>query len=391
MTKTFIARFGRRRIALLCALLAGLAFAGVRSMAKSAPAASAAAASAPTDQVALPAGASQLSFIATAPAEEVELPLTEPLNARVALAEDSTAHLFSPLPGRVLSTSVTVGDKVAAGAVLAQVDAPDLGQAAADLRRAEAEADLRHKALVRAGTLLDAEVLPRREYEVAQAEAAAAEAEAQRARVRLNGLSPRGQVSGQSLALRTPLAGIVVERHAGTGLETRPDQDTPLFVVSDLSRLWLLIDLPEQDLGKLRVGDRLDVTVEAWPDQRFPATVSRIAPVLDPVTRRVQVRCDLPNPDGRLRPEMFARASVLSDSGARALRLPTSALISDGLYTSVFVQTSSGSFARRRVKALRQDAQYAYLQPVTPDELHGGDAVVVRGALLLNAEIGEAH
>ncbi|HEY9192674.1 MAG TPA: efflux RND transporter periplasmic adaptor subunit, partial [Methyloversatilis sp.] len=60
-------------------------------------------------------------------------------------------------------------------------------------------------------------------------------------------------------------------------------------------------------------------------------------------------------------------------------------------YTSVFVQTSSGSFARRRVKALRQDAQYAYLQPVTPDELHGGDAVVVRGALLLNAEIGEAH
>ncbi|HEY9191261.1 MAG TPA: efflux RND transporter periplasmic adaptor subunit, partial [Methyloversatilis sp.] len=149
MTKTFIARFGRRRIALLCALLAGLAFAGVRSMAKSAPATAGAVTSTPTDQVALPAGASQLSFIATAPAEEVELPLTEPLNARIALAEDSTARLFSPLQGRVLSTSVTVGDKVAAGAVLAQVDAPDLGQAAADLRRAEADVELRHKALVR--------------------------------------------------------------------------------------------------------------------------------------------------------------------------------------------------------------------------------------------------
>ncbi|WP_026187921.1 efflux RND transporter periplasmic adaptor subunit [Methyloversatilis universalis] len=391
MTETSSVAARRRRTVLIvsAAVLAAAAAYGLLRSRPPVEAAAPAPAAAPGSGVALPQGASQLSFIVTARTDEVELPLTAPLNARVAVAEDRTARVFSPLVGRVLRLAAAPGDTVPAGATLADIDAPDLGQASADARRAEADADLRHKALARARTLLDAEVLPRREFEVAQAEAAAADAEVQRARQRLQSLAPRG-VSGQTLALRTPLAGVVTERHATPGLEVRPDAEQPLFVVSDLSRLWLLIDLPEQELGKFRVGDRIEVSIDAWPDERFSATVSRIAPVLDPQTRRVQVRCDLPNADGRLRPEMFARAHVLSDSGQRVLRLPTSALVSDGLYTAVFVQTAPGQFSKRRVKALRQDAREAYVQPAEPDGLRGGDTVVVRGALLLDAELGEA-
>lgn len=391
MTETSPVAVRRRRTVLILSA-AVLAAAVAYGLLRSRPPAEAAAprpATTPASGVALPQGASQLSFIVTARTEEVELPLTAPLNARIAVAEDRTARVFSPLTGRVLRLAAAPGDTVPAGATLADIDAPDLGQASADARRAEADADLRRKALARARTLLDAEVLPRREFEVAQAEAAAADAEVQRARQRLQSLAPRG-ASGQTLALRTPVAGVVTERHATPGLEVRPDAEQPLFVVSDLSRLWLLIDLPEQELGKFRVGDRIEVSIDAWPDERFSATVSRIAPVLDPQTRRVQVRCDLPNADGRLRPEMFARAHVLSDSGQRVLRLPTSALVSDGLYTAVFVQTASGQFSKRRVKALRQDAREAYVQPAEPDGLRGGDTVVVRGALLLDAELGEA-
>lgn len=391
MTETSSVAARRRRTVLIvsAAVLAAAAAYGLLRSRPPVEAAAPAPAAAPGSGVALPQGASQLSFIVTARTDEVELPLTAPLNARVAVAEDRTARVFSPLVGRVLRLAAAPGDTVPAGATLADIDAPDLGQASADARRAEADADLRHKALARARTLLDAEVLPRREFEVAQAEATAADAEVQRARQRLQSLAPRG-ASGQTLALRTPVAGVVTERHATPGLEVRPDAEQPLFVVSDLSRLWLLIDLPEQELGKFRVGDRIEVSVDAWPDERFSATVSRIAPVLDPQTRRVQVRCDLPNADGRLRPEMFARAHVLSDSGQRVLRLPTSALVSDGLYTAVFVQTASGQFSKRRVKALRQDAREAYVQPAEPDGLRGGDTVVVRGALLLDAELGGA-
>lgn len=391
MTETSSVAARRRRTVLIvsAAVLAAAAAYGLLRSRPPVEAAAPAPAAAPGSGVALPQGASQLSFIVTARTDEVELPLTAPLNARVAVAEDRTARVFSPLVGRVLRLAAAPGDTVPAGATLADIDAPDLGQASADARRAEADADLRHKALARARTLLDAEVLPRREFEVAQAEATAADAEVQRARQRLQSLAPRG-VSGQTLALRTPVAGVVTERHATPGLEVRPDAEQPLFVVSDLSRLWLLIDLPEQELGKFRVGDRIEVSIDAWPDERFSATVSRIAPVLDPQTRRVQVRCDLPNADGRLRPEMFARAHVLSDSGQRVLRLPTSALVSDGLYTAVFVQTAPGQFSKRRVKALRQDAREAYVQPAEPDGLRGGDTVVVRGALLLDAELGEA-
>ncbi|WP_157278140.1 efflux RND transporter periplasmic adaptor subunit [Methyloversatilis thermotolerans] len=346
---------------------------------------------APAHGLTLPPGASQLSFVVTAPAVDVELPVTAPLNARIAMAEDRTARLFSPLAGRIVKLGATLGDTVAAGVALAVIDAPDLGQAAADQRRADADADLKRKALDRARTLMEAEVLPRREFEVAQAESAAAEAEAKRARLRLSALAPAGVGDGQSLALHSPFAGTVVERNATPGLEVRPDAERPLFVVSDLSSLWLVIDLPEQDLGKLRVGDKLDVRVEAWPERRFDATVARIAPLLDPQTRRVQVRCSLPNPGGELRPEMFARASVLSDSGQHALRVPTTALVSDGLYTSVFVQTAPGRFEKRRVHALRQDAREAYVTPADAGALKGGDSVVVRGALLLDAEIAESR
>jgi cobalt-zinc-cadmium efflux system membrane fusion protein len=390
LSRTWL-RCPRACIAVACVALGTAGYAVYRSMdAAEAETPAFASAQAPTERIALPEGAGQLSFIVTARAEEVELPVTAPLNARIALAEDRTARLYSPLSGRVLSLSASVGDEVRAGAVLAEVDAPDLGQAMADLRRASTEVDLRRKALARAQTLLDAEVLPRRDFEVAQAEAATADAEVARARTRVGSLSPGGSVTGQRLVVRSPISGVVVDRNASQGLEARPDADAPLFVVSDLSKLWLLIDLPEQDLGKLHAGDRLEVMVEAWPDQRFPAIVARVSPVLDPATRRVQVRCELSNADGRLRPEMFARAAVLSDSGTRVLRLPTSALISDGLYTAVFVQTAPGSFAKRRVKALRQDAREAYVQPVVDGELRGGDAVVVRGALLLDAEISEA-
>lgn len=388
-------RFPRRRIALAIFFLLA-AVGGVAALLGSREATPPAApvvppATASLQQLELPSGAAQLSFVVTAPAVDVELPVTAPLNARIALAEDRTARLFSPLAGRVAKLAASAGDPVSAGAALAVIAAPDLGQATADLKRAEADAELKRKALARARTLLEAEVLPRREFEVAQADMAAADAEARRARLRLAALAPGGAGDGQSLAIRSPLGGTVVERNVTPGLEVRPDAERPLFVVSDLSSLWLIIDLPEQDLGKLRVGDKLDVRVDAWPERRFEATVARIAPVLDPQTRRVQVRCSLPNPGGELRPEMFARASVLSDSGQHALRVPTTALVSDGLYTSVFVQTTPGRFEKRRVHALRQDAREAYVTPADAGALKGGDSVVVRGALLLDAEIAESR
>ncbi|NTV10993.1 MAG: efflux RND transporter periplasmic adaptor subunit, partial [Zoogloea sp.] len=105
----------------------------------------------------------------------------------------------------------------------------------------------------------------------------------------------------------------------------------------------------------------------------------------------VQVRCLLPNPDGRLRPEMFARASVAAPNGEQAIRLPLSALVTDGLYTATFVSTAPGEFVKRRLKVLRQDAEYAYVANGAAGGLKPGEQVVVKGALLLNAELASGN
>lgn len=351
-----------------------------------------AAASAPNDRVRLPAGAPQLAYIQTVAAVEQLLPVTDRLNARIAVDEAMTARVYTPLAGRVVALHAELGDKVKKGAPLATLDSPDFGTAVSDVAKAEADAARKNSQLTRSKILFDGEVLARRDFESAEADARAAHAEVDRARLRLANVVPAGaKVEGQRMVLRAPMDGMVADRQVNPGTEVQPASANPLFVVSDLSRLWLLIDLPEKDVGTLKPGQPVVVSVDAWPEARFTATVERISPLLDPATRRVQVRASLPNPDGKLRPEMFARVSVASDGGQKAVRLPLAAVVAEGLYAVVFVEGKPGEFIKRRVALARQDSEFAYLKPGSDGGVAAGEKVVVKGALLLNAELASGN
>ncbi|MDA8129272.1 MAG: efflux RND transporter periplasmic adaptor subunit [Betaproteobacteria bacterium] len=345
---------------------------------------------APANQVVLPQDASQLAFLKLEAAGLAPLPASDPMNARLALAEDRTARIFPPLAGRILALKADPGDAVVSGTPLAILDAPDFGQAVADLRKAQADATLKKKALARAQTLFGGEALARRDLEAAQADARAADAEADRARLRLANLAPPGsRIEGQRLVLRAPLGGVVVDRQANPGTEVRPDAATPLFILSDLRRLWLNIDLPEQAAALAKPGAAVNFSVEAFPGEEFSARIERVGAMVDPTTRRIPVRALVDNGDGRLKPEMFARATISDPKAATVLRVPVGALLTDGLTTRLFVQLGPRTFERRRVSVARQDAEFAYL---TPDSgLKPGDKVVVRGALLLASELAQGE
>lgn len=346
------------------------------------------AAGAHNDRVRLPAGAPQLAYIQTVAAVEQALPVTDRLNARISVDETLTARVYTPLAGRVVALHAELGDKVKKGTPLVTLDSPDFGTAVSDLAKAEADAGRKNSQLARSRILFDGEVLARRDYESAEADARAARAEVERARLRLANVVPTGtKVEGQRMVLRSPMDGLVADRQVNPGTEVQPGAANPLFVVSDLSRLWLLIDLPEKDVSILKPGQPVIVGVDAWPDLRFTATVTRISPLLDPATRRVQVRASLPNPDGKLRPEMFARVSVASDGGQKAVRLPLTALVAEGLYAVVFVEGKPGEFIKRRVAIARQDSDFAYLRAGAEGGVAAGEKVVAKGALLLNAEL----
>ncbi len=334
------------------------------------------------------AGAPQLSMLRIQPAPAMPVPLAEPLNARIVFDEGATARVSSPVPGRIVSLSAQPGDVVRAGQPLAVIDAPELGTAQADL--AKAKADERRKALAfeRAGELFKGEVLARKDFEANEADLEQARAETGRAALRLANLNPRSAaLDGQRMLLVSPVAGVVAERKANPGMEVRPDLPEPLFVVTDLNRVQVMVDVPEAHLSKIAPGHKIAVQVDAYPDERFAGRVERIVPGVDPATRRVQVRCSVGNTAGRLRPEMYARVTLLADENRTAVRVPNSALVTQGVQHFVFVERSPGVLMRRKVELAIQDREYSYLvSGLAPDE-----RVVTSGALLLASELASGQ
>jgi len=328
------------------------------------------------------ADAPQLAALKIKAAEELPVPLAEPLNGRVTYNESHTARLSSPIAGRIVSLRLQPGDPVKAGDALLALDSPELALAVADVNKARADETRKRLAFERAQKLLAGEVLPRKDFESSEADLAQARAETRRAQLRLRNLAPGGGAR-ENYVLRSPISGVVSERKANPGMEVRPDLPDPLYIITDPTRLWVMIDLPERNLSKVEPGHPVSVEVDAWPGERFPGLIEKVGETVDPATRRIQVRVSVPNPARRLKPEMYARVTLLADANQRALRVPNGALITEGLYSHLFVEESPGVFEKRRVSLRLQDRDYSYVA----SGLNPGERVVTSGALLLNSEL----
>ena len=189
------------------------------------------------------------------------------------------------------------------------------------------------------------------------------------------------------MLLAAPFAGIVTERKANPGMEVRPDLPDPLFVVTDLRWLQVAIDLPESVLPKITLRQPVAVEVDAYPGRTFRGRVERISPVVDPALRRIQVRASVENADGRLRPEMYARVTLLPNEDRNAVRVPNGALVTEGLRHFVFVEREPGVLVRRKVELAQQDREYSYVS----EGLARNERVVTTGALLLQSELASGQ
>lgn len=329
------------------------------------------------------ADAPQLAFLQIKQVEALPEPLTEALNARIAYDDNHTARVFSPIAGRVLRISTEMGQWVKAGDPLVVLDSPDFAQAVADSAKADADLVHKQKAYERAKQLLEAQGIARKDVEAAEADMQQAEAEARRARARLKNLNTQSLNQRGEFTLRAPVTGIVSERLVSAGSEVRPDATSPLFVITDPKHLWLQIDLPERQLDKVRIGQSVFIEVDAYPGETFPGKISVIGETLDPVTRRISVRCEISDTQQKLRPEMFARATPIADAKSRLPRIPNTALVTQGLYSYLFVEKKPGVLQRRRVTLALQGSEYSYVK----EGLQAGERVVTSGALLLNSEL----
>jgi RND family efflux transporter MFP subunit len=179
-----------------------------------------------------------------------------------------------------------------------------------------------------------------------------------------------------TFSLNSPIDGIVVERNATVGASVGTDAN--VFKIIDLSQVWIDANVFEKDLQRVRPGQEVRLTVPAFPASTFSGKVIFVDSVVDPDTRTVKVRTEVANPDGRLKPDMFANVQIVTDVNRAAISIPQSAVLTDEGKTIVFVADGSG-YKKRQVQAGIQNNDRVEIV----DGLSSGDKVVVKGNYLL--------
>ncbi|CAH1906152.1 Efflux RND transporter periplasmic adaptor subunit [Candidatus Nitrotoga sp. HW29] len=339
-----------------------------------------------SDQLRFAANAPQLSFLKIKTVEAFPEPLVEPLNGRIVYNDNHTARVFSPLIGRVVKIPAEVGMQIKKGDQLLVLDSPDFAMAIADNVKADADLLRKQEIYERTKQLYQVKGIARKEVEAAVADWQQAQAESRRTKARIKNLNADVPTSAGQFILRAPIDGIISERQVNAGSEVRSDAANPLFVITDPLHLWVQIDLPERQLDKVSLGDLVSVEVDAYPGETFQGKVTVIGGTVDPFTRRIQVRCELDNPHLKLKPEMFARVIPIVNGKSKLPRVPNASIVTQGLFSYLFVEQSPGVLQRRRVTLSLQGSEYAYVK----EGLQAGERVVTSGALLLNSELGIA-
>lgn len=311
--------------------------------------------------------------------------------------QDRIARIAPRVEGRVASVAVSLGDAVRVGQPLATLDSLFLGEASMALIQAQSAHRLAEADFKRAEALNAEEIIPQREYLRAKSEHERAEVALRAAedKLRLLGVSPKagGRVES-TFSVVAPFAGKVIEKKATVGQLSNPSE--PLFTVADLSKVWIEANLNEIQLTKVRPGANATVTVTAYPGERFAGRVTYIASVLDKDSRTLPARIEVSNKDGRLKPEMFATATIDTNGATQiqkgdALTVPDEAIVLLQGQPTVFV-FEHGGFEPRAIER----GEKIEGRTVIKSGLVAGDQIVAAGtyalkARLLKSQISDEH
>jgi cobalt-zinc-cadmium efflux system membrane fusion protein len=311
-------------------------------------------------------------------------------SGKITFDDRRVAHVFSAVTGRVTRIVADPGARVKKGAALAVIESPDVGNAFSDLGKASADLIAAEHDLARQKDLYEAHAGAQKDLETAQDNFGKAKAEMDRARQKAR-LFRGGAADAvtQEFTLRAPIDGQVIARNVNPGAEVQGQYAggaaVELFTIGELDRIWVIADVFEMDLGKIKAGAPVSIRVVAYPDRPFAGRVDWISDALDPLTRTARVRCSVENPDRALKPEMYATVGIGTE-GNRAPAIARSAVLrlADQNVAFVYAGDLPGGRLRftRRVIAVN-DEDGGDLLPIVGG-LSPGERVVTSGAILLS-------
>ena len=323
---------------------------------------------------------------------------------KIAVDEDRSTPIFSPYAGRVTKLFVKPGDVVTQGQTLFTVEATDMVQAQNDfisastaLNKARSTLNLAQINDKRQRLLYEGKAVPLKEVQQAQGTLDAAENDVRSADVALEASRNRLRILGKTdqeitefqtkgtinpaTPIYAPIGGTIVQRKVGPGQYVGSGASDPVFVIGDLSTVWVAAYIRETEAPMVRIGQPIYFTVLAYPDRSFPAKISYVATALDPVTRRLLVRASVDNSAGVLKPEMFASVKILTGEGETAIAVPRDAIIHEGERARVWVaRDHDTAIELRQIKVgLTNGTMVEVLDGLAPS-----DRVITRGSLFID-------
>jgi cobalt-zinc-cadmium efflux system membrane fusion protein len=348
--------------------------------------------------------AAQWATMTVEPAQQRVFRSEHVTEGKIAVDEDRSTPIFSPYAGRVTKLFVKPGDTVTAGQPLFTVEATDMVQAQNDfitastgLNKSKSALNLAQIVDKRQRLLYEGKAVPLKEVQNAKAALDAAENDVRSSEVALEAARNRLRILGKTDAeitefqekgsinpatvINAPIGGTIVQRKVGPGQYVGTGATDPVFVIGDLSTVWVVAYIRESEAPMVHIGQAIYFTVLAYPERAFPANISYVASALDPTTRRLLVRATVNNSAGLLKPEMFASVKILTGEGDVATAVPRDAVIYEGPTARVWVvRDDNKAIELRRIKCgLTNGNMVEVTEGLTP-----GDRVVTKGSLFID-------
>jgi cobalt-zinc-cadmium efflux system membrane fusion protein len=324
---------------------------------------------------------------------------------KIAFNGNRVTPVFSQFSGRIVRLMAEIGMTVRSGQAIGMIDTPEIVgmqsdylQALTTERSARTTLDLATRTRERAARLAEAEAIPKRDLQQAQADQSRAADDLQRAqsaiaaargRLRsagmsedeINRLAATSRAVNRIVPLVAPISGTITERKAGLGQVVQPGSGDALFMIADLSSVWVNADVYEDQLAYIKQGDKAKIKTPAYANETFDARVDQIGSTLDPDKHTVAVRCVVANAHGRLKPGMFATVVLRAAAAETAITVHPSAIVVQGDRRSVFIEESPGEYTRRAVETGTEIDGAVVIR----SGLQEGERVVVRGSLLISS------
>jgi len=298
------------------------------------------------------------------------------LTGKVTFDENEVVRIYPFVGGKIQTLDVDLGDYVKKGQTLAVIHSFETADYASQLIQAESNVEVARKGADAAKSAYNNGLISEKDYISGQNDLKKALGELDRIR---NILSLTGDESGKNYTIKAPVSGYIVEKNANKKMEFRSDNQTNLFTIANLDKVYVIANVFESDIKKIEEGYTARVTTISYPDKIFPGKIDKIYNVIDPDTKVMKVRIKLDNPDLMLKPEMFANIEVVYPDDKILNYIPSSAVIFDKNTNFVVVYHRRDSVENRQVHIYKSIGGNTYIT----DGLREGETIISRKALLV--------